>query len=249
MSTESRPESAMHLKNVFDLYEKLKEFNDLELKYDYSGLKDNFHCYVKEDIDNVLDRFAEIFSVPADQLESVKEGMRSGIIDFMLLPQGEVASFSTPISSEELQSLLFVLSRIFFKSMKKSLNVDNIYWEEGKCPVCNAIPSISMIDEGDKRKYYCSFCETIGHYKRIGCPSCLSEDPTLVDVMYAENDNNVRIDACNSCKSYVKTIDRSKAVPKSIEEADLLSLPLDIVAQNKGYARKSPNVIGMLRIG
>ena len=147
MSTESRPESAQHLKNVFDLYEKIREFNELELTYDYSGLKNNFHCYVKEDIDSVLDRFAKIFSVPSGQLESVKEGMRSGIIDLTLLPQGEVASFSTPISSEELQSLLYVLSRIFFRSMKKSLNVDNIYWEEGKCPVCNSTPSISMIDD------------------------------------------------------------------------------------------------------
>lgn len=235
-----------YLDDIFKLYNRILEFDDIELEYDYGSVENNHHCYIHEDIDTVLNSFSRIFSVPPEQLESIKDGMRSGIIDFTLLPQGEVASFSVPLASEELQSLLYVLSRNYFKSVRKSLNIDNIYWKEGKCPVCNAIPSISMIEEGDKRKYCCSFCATVGYYKRIGCPNCLSEDPKLVDIIYIENDNHVRIDACTNCKMYIKTLNTYKAFPHDIDEADLLSLPLDIVAQRKGYIRKSPNPIGIL---
>ena len=248
MSIDNSSESVQHLKDVFELYAKVKEFDKVELRHDYGSLENNYHYYIKEDIDIVLDSFSRVFSLPSGQLEPMKDAMRSGIIDFMLLPQGDAAAFATPIMSEEMISLLFLVSRHFFRSIRRSLNVDNIYWEEGKCPVCNALPAISMLEEGDKRKYFCSFCGTMGHFKRIGCTNCQNEDPKLIDIIYASDDSKVRIDVCNNCKSYVKTIDMAKASFRDIEEADLISLPLDIIAQEKGFVRRCPNPVGMINM-
>jgi FdhE protein len=105
-----------------------------------------------------------------------------------------------------------------------------------------------MLEEGDKRKYFCSFCGTVGHFKRIGCTHCQNEDPNLIDIIYASDDSKVRIDVCNKCKSYVKTIDVSLASFTDIEEADLISLPLDIIAQERGFVRRSPNPVGMINM-
>jgi FdhE protein len=248
MSIDNGPESAQHLQDVFELYSKVKEFDAVELKYDYGSLDNNYHYYIKEDVDIVLDNFSRVFSVPSGQLEPLKEAMQSGIIDFMLLPQGDAASFATPIMSEEMISLLYLLSRHFFRSIRSSLNVDNIYWEEGKCPVCNAVPAVSLLEMGNKRKYFCSFCGTTGYFKRIGCTQCQNEDPKLIDIIYVSDDSDIRIDVCNNCKSYVKTIDQSKVSFDDIEKADLISLPLDIIAQERGFVRRCPNPVGMIAI-
>ncbi len=58
---------------------------------------------------------------------------------------------------------------------------------------------------------------------------------------------DTRIDACKACKSYVKTF-QGMPSDQTVEEMDLLSLPFDIVAQNKGFCRRSPNPVGIVRI-
>ena len=54
---------------------------------------------------------------------------------------------------------------------------------------------------------------------------------------------NARIDACDSCRTYIKTIDLSRdglAVP-TVD--DLASLPLDLWARERGYHRLYPNLL------
>ncbi|GBD98712.1 formate dehydrogenase accessory protein FdhE [bacterium BMS3Abin07] len=247
MNIDEVSESMPYMKDVLELYGKVKEFEHIDLNYRYGTLDNDYHAYIKEDIDNVLDSFSRIFSLSPEQLVPVKEAMKSGIIDFMLLPQGDTAAFATPIMSEEMLSLLYIISRMYFRSIRASINVDNIYWEEGRCPVCNAVPALSVLEEEARRRYYCSFCGTIGFYKRIGCPNCHNEDPKLIDIIYVD-DTDMRIDACNQCESYFKSVDVSKTILQNLEETDILSLPVDIIAQNKGYKRRSPNPVGMLNI-
>jgi FdhE protein len=235
MSYEAKP----HLEEVLALYEKIREFGEaVKLRYDYGPLSESYHCYLKEDIDTVLNAFSEAFEVPP---EGLRDDMLSNKVDFMLLRNaGEVPS-------REMFSLLYILGKPFFRSMKDSLNVDDIYWQEGLCPVCGATPSLSAIEKDAERKYYCTFCETMGRYKRIGCNYCHSEDAPETDIIYVENEEGVRVDACKSCMSYIKTVQLDVSTGRSVEETDLLSLPLDIVAQGKGFIRRSPNPAGIVR--
>jgi FdhE protein len=142
-------------------------------------------------------------------------------------------------------SLLYIISRPYFRSIRRHLNVDNIFWEDGRCPVCNSVPTMSVIEKNEFRKYRCSFCGTLGHYKRIGCPYCQSEKADRMDIIYSENDDRVRVDACMECRSYCKTAEASMLTVFDMEEIDLISLPLDIVAQDKGFVRRSPNPVGI----
>lgn len=59
---------------------------------------------------------------------------------------------------------------------------------------------------------------------------------------------NLRIDICDACNSYLKTVEFRILHDLNPEVADLISLPLDIIAQDKGYRRLSPNPIGMIRM-
>lgn len=252
MSLERVSESMPYLKELSRLYAKVREFDNVPLAHDYSNVTEMHHHYIGEDIEAVVGEFARIFSLPQEASHSLKEALRSGEIDFTLLPQVDMPSFSAAFMPEEepehMFSFLYIMSRPYFKSIRRYLNVDNIFWEDGRCPVCNSVPTMSVIEKNEFRKYLCSFCGTIGHYKRIGCPYCHSEKAEKMDIMYADKDEKVRVDACTECKSYFKTADAAMLAEFEMEELDLVSLPFDIVAQNKGYIRRSPNPVGIMRI-
>jgi formate dehydrogenase maturation protein FdhE len=48
--------------------------------------------------------------------------------------------------------------------------------------------------------------------------------------------------------SYSKTFEGQMTEDNSMDELDIISLPLDIVVQEKGYNRSSPNPVGMMRM-
>lgn len=230
-----------HLKEINELYRKVCEFeSSVELQHEYSPVKEP-RQYVKEDIEKVMNAFSAFVNTAQQDLSFINDAMQSGEIDFISLVSDEQ-------KSEDDFSLLYIISRPFFKSMKNSGNADNINWNEGKCPVCNAVPSLSVIDKESRRRYFCSWCGSVGHYKRIGCPSCLTDDPKDITVISLEGEEGMRADTCEKCKSYCKSFEGSMMSDNSIDELDIMSLPLDIVLQGKGYKRHSPNPVGMIRM-
>lgn len=250
MSLERVSESMPYLKELSKLYSKVREFDDVPLANDYSNLSDTPARYVGGDIDTVVDEFARIFSLPREASSSLKDSLRAGEIDFTLLPQMDMPSLSAAFmpegESENMFSFLYIMSRPYFRSIRRRLNVDNIYWEEGRCPVCNSVPTMSVIEKNEFRKYRCSFCGTLGHYRRIGCPYCRNEKADRIDIIYSDKDDRVRVDACMECRSYYKTAEASMLSGFDMEEIDLISLPFDIVAQDKGFIRRSPNPVGII---
>jgi formate dehydrogenase maturation protein FdhE len=61
----------------------------------------------------------------------------------------------------------------------------------------------------------------------------------------SETHPTVRIEACETCRRYVKSIDLTadaRAVP---EVDDLVSLGMDLWAQEQGYARVAPGLAGI----
>jgi FdhE protein len=64
-------------------------------------------------------------------------------------------------------------------------------------------------------------------------------------VYTAEELPHVRVEACDTCHSYIKTIDLTKdghAVPVVDE---LAAIPLSLWAVEKGYVKVSPNLLGV----
>lgn len=204
--------------------------------------------YPSDLIDTIADRFSEIFSISADILSPLKEALRFKQIDFLRLPFNEVPSFALPYHEEETEQTLFILAKPLFISLKEATKVENSLTSKGRCPVCHSTPSLSSISENEARIYYCSFCGFEGRWSRIGCPACQNRRGEEIEIIIAEEEKGLRLELCNVCKSYIKTFQRSIYSDYTPDIVDIISLPLDIIAQSKGYARRSPNPIGMRRI-
>ncbi len=115
------------------------------------------------------------------------------------------------------------------------------------CPLCGRKPCAGVLrPEGDgaKRSLICSLCASEWEYRRLVCPSCGDEDVHHLPVYTAEQFRHVRVEACDNCKSYIKTVDLTKdgfAVPVVDE---LATIPLTLWAQEKGYSKLQANLLG-----
>jgi len=141
-------------------------------------------------------------------------------------------------------------------------NLDTSQWLQGYCPMCGGLPLIAKLRKEDgKRFLQCSICFTEWQFTRIRCVYCGSEDqkdlrffwvdetsPTKYDAStgYDRYDTSYRVDVCDKCKGYIKTVDERK-----IEEGregrkgrelnplieDINTAYLDILAANAGYRK------------
>lgn len=115
------------------------------------------------------------------------------------------------------------------------------------CPKCNSLPLLGVLrQEGDGGKRYlrCAFCAHEWGFRRILCPACGETREEKLPVFVAEQFPHIRMESCETCKHYLRTIDLTKdghAVP---EVDDLSAVPLTLWAQEKEYARIHPNLLG-----
>ena len=117
-----------------------------------------------------------------------------------------------------------------------------------RCPRCAALPVAAVLREeghGAKRFLLCALCLREWECLRIVCPACGEQDFDTLPVYTAGQFPHVRIDACDRCHHYIKTIDLTKdglAVP-CVD--DIASVSLDLWARERGYTRVKSNVLGI----
>jgi FdhE protein len=92
-----------------------------------------------------------------------------------------------------------------------------------------------------KRYLLCSFCDYQWRIDRIFCPFCSNKDHESLHYLFAEEEEAYRIDLCEKCHQYIKTIDYRKLEESDPVLEDLATLHLDILASQKGYKRPVPN--------
>jgi FdhE protein len=115
------------------------------------------------------------------------------------------------------------------------------------CPRCGSAPLLGVLrpeGDGGKRSLVCSFCLHEWNFRRIFCAACKEEAEHKLPVFVAEQFPHVRVEACDTCKSYLRTIDLTRdgnAVPMV---DDLAAIPLSLWAYEHGYARIQPNLLG-----
>lgn len=115
------------------------------------------------------------------------------------------------------------------------------------CPLCHARPFLGVLrpeGDGGKRFLLCSFCLQEWEFRRILCPTCAEEAEDKLPVYIAEQFPHVRVEACDTCKFYLRTVDLTKdghAVPLV---DDLAAIPLTLWAHEHGYTRLQPNLLG-----
>ncbi len=115
------------------------------------------------------------------------------------------------------------------------------------CPVCDAKPQVAVLHpegDGGKRFLVCSFCITEWEFRRVLCPVCGEEDHTKLPRYSAEGIAAVRVEACESCHFYLKSIDLTvdgHAVPLVDEVA---TASLDLWAMENGFHKIRRNLMG-----
>jgi FdhE protein len=115
------------------------------------------------------------------------------------------------------------------------------------CPVCGARPQAAVLHpegDGGKRFLLCSLCLTEWEFRRVLCPICDEKDYQKLPRYSAEDPAAVRVEACDTCHFYLKSIDMTvdgHAVPLVDEVA---TVPLDLWAEEHGYKKAERNLMG-----
>ena len=114
------------------------------------------------------------------------------------------------------------------------------------CPFCNRRPGLGVLrQQGDsgRRSLVCSFCLAEWEFRRIVCAGCGEEDHRKLPVYTAAELEHVRVECCDSCKLYMKTVDLTKNGLADPVVDELAAVPLDLWAQERGYAKVQSNLM------
>ncbi|MCA1829316.1 MAG: formate dehydrogenase accessory protein FdhE [Myxococcales bacterium] len=121
---------------------------------------------------------------------------------------------------------------------------------EGPCKVCGGAPWIATrrsasSADGAMRMLVCALCGFEWQTARIRCPACGEEDPKKLPVFSAQERLGARIEACETCRGYVKSIDLTLDARQIPEVDDLATLSLDLWASEQGFERLEPGLAGI----
>jgi FdhE protein len=122
--------------------------------------------------------------------------------------------------------------------------------ERAACPFCGGAPQLAILQtdadaSGGGRALVCATCSTTWAVGRIRCAHCGEDNEGRLGYFHTTDFDHLRVDACDTCRHYLKTVDLTRlglAVPLVDEVA---SGALDIWAQERGYTKVTPNLIGL----
>lgn len=119
------------------------------------------------------------------------------------------------------------------------------------CPFCGGKPQVSFLQsketnaESGNRDLICATCLSSWEFLRVVCANCGEERPAKLGYFHTPEYDHVRIEACDTCKHYIKGVDLTRlgfAVPLVDEVA---AAALDVWARAHGYAKIELNLVGL----
>jgi len=151
-----------------------------------------------------------------------------------------------PDVSEEFLALAFLQPYAEFVRSRARLQLDG--YTHPICPFCNRKPVLGVLrpqGDGARRNLVCGFCLCEWEFRRIVCAGCGQEDQAKLPVYTAEQFPHIRVECCDVCHTYIKSVDLAKNGLADPLADELASVPLDLWAQEHGYAKLRPNLLGM----
>ena len=115
------------------------------------------------------------------------------------------------------------------------------------CPLCGCKPIVGVLrSEGDgaKKSLVCMLCAHEWTFRRIYCPACGEEREPQMAYYSAPEIVHVRVDVCDTCHTYLKTIDLTKTGLAVAVVDELATIPLDLWAREHGYQKLQINLLG-----
>ncbi|KAB0641208.1 formate dehydrogenase accessory protein FdhE [Burkholderia stagnalis] len=116
--------------------------------------------------------------------------------------------------------------------------------QPGLCPVCGTHPVASVVRVGGQYEGYrflqCGLCTTEWHMVRTKCSHCDSTKGIAYHGIEGGSEA-VKAESCDECKTYRKIGYQNKDYDFEPLADDLASLTLDLLMNEAGYQRSSPN--------
>ncbi len=115
------------------------------------------------------------------------------------------------------------------------------------CPLCDGKPITAVLrPEGDgaKKSLVCMLCAHEWVFRRIYCPACGEEKEPQMAFYSAPEIAHVRVDVCDTCHTYMKSIDLTKMGLADPIVDELATIPLDLWAREHGYVKMQINLLG-----
>jgi formate dehydrogenase accessory protein FdhE len=198
----------------------------------------------------VLKKHETFFDLKIQDLEEKKEkiDLRKLVRSVLVGDAENLNSFAGELNLNPDLLLFFGLNlsqtflELYAQKLKEKIDYEN--WLKGNCPLCGSFPAMEKLRREDgKRILWCGLCGTQWHHKRIMCPFCGNEDHNTLRYFFAEGDSSLeenpfRVDVCDKCKKYIKTIDERKMPDNEFPDfflEHINTVYLDILAQKDGY--------------
>ena len=113
-------------------------------------------------------------------------------------------------------------------------------WWEGYCPLCGAWPVLAEYTGLERtRQLRCGRCGTGWAVPALRCVFCSETDHENLGYLAPEEDERMRrVEVCQTCKGYLKGLTTVRPLaPWGILLDDLMTVPLDVAALERGYHR------------
>jgi FdhE protein len=250
---------------ILDFYVKVREAqiaSRAALKVDPIKLKKNFPLIRKEDFPLDVDVSISLFYAlcqigktanphMAGQVEKIEKALNDKKIDLEKVFTGsgkeQPSEQGDAHRGVDKQVLSFLIRNSIRPSIEAGMEplrkeLESIMWRKSLCPICGSPPSMNLLKgEEGKRYSLCSYCGYEWRMDRLSCAVCGNKEQGSLNYFVAEGEEACRMDLCNKCHHYVKTLDyRILETPDPLLE-DLATLHLDVVAVQKGYQRPVEN--------
>jgi FdhE protein len=151
-----------------------------------------------------------------------------------------------PTDPQEFLVLTFLQPHAEFVRSRAPLRLEG--YTSPLCPFCNRKPALGVLrQQGDagRRSLLCGVCLTEWEFRRVICPGCGQEDHAKLPVYTAAELPYIRVECCDACHTYIKCIDLTKNGLANPLVDELASVPLNLWAQEHGYAKLHPNLLGI----
>lgn len=184
-----------------------------------------------------------IASTPVQQVISVIRGMDTEALDnqasrLLALDFPAVDAAIAPFIGAALQVHWVKRANVLGEGVFRKLDVPTV------CPVCGSPPVACVQRIGvpvpGTRYLHCVLCSTEWHMGRGYCSQCEAYEKLAYYHIDNESDA-VRGEACDECKGYVKSLNQEKDSQVDPVADDLATLSLDVLLDEAGYERASPN--------
>jgi formate dehydrogenase maturation protein FdhE len=207
--------------------------------------------HLDEDAESILGCAALILRYAAEEgPEELATRARARQQDLSSTSQSRVQAFWSGGQSSAEDYLSRAILRPYVEFLRSiNLAPDRVH-RRGQCPFCGGMPWVAArregsLMEGARRMLACALCGGEWSFGRILCPSCFEENPHKLPHFQDEKHPVVRIEACETCHRYVKSIDLSEDARPIPEVDDLVSLAMDLWAGDQGYTRIEPGLAGL----